>query len=172
MNNLSTPMSEPAIATPALAYRWSDALLTGDARMDDTHHECAQHLDTLLATPPADQMPLYQAFVAHTVAHFAQEDRWVLATGFTASNCHTDQHNMILETMQAVVQHYQKGETDIINRMGEALAEWFGQHAMGMDAGLAQHLKSVGFDSATETLADPAAIRNVTVSGCGSISCS
>ena len=79
---------------------------------------------------------------------------------------------MILETMQAVVAHYQKGETDIINRMAEALAEWFAQHAISMDAGLAQHLQSVGFDSATETLADPQAVRNVTVSGCGSISCS
>ena len=172
MNILSTSMSEPVIATPAPAYQWSDALLTGDARMDDTHHEFAQQLGALLATPQADQLPLYQAFVAHTVAHFAQEDRWMLATGFTASNCHADQHAMILETMHAVVPHYQKGETDIINRMGEALAEWFGQHAQTMDAGLAQHLQSVGFDSATETLADPAAIRGVTVSGCGSISCS
>jgi len=172
MNTQTTATTNPAIATPTPGYQWSDALLTGDARMDDTHHEFAQQLDTLLATPQADQLPLYQAFVAHTVAHFAQEDRWMLATGFTASNCHTDQHNMILETMHAVVQHYQKGETDIINRMGEALAEWFGQHAQSMDAGLAQHLKSVGFDSGTETLADPASIRNVTVSGCGSISCS
>ena len=123
MNTQTTATTNPAIATSAPGYQWSDALLTGDARMDDTHHEFAQQLDTLLATPQADQLPLYQAFVAHTVAHFAQEDRWMLATGFTASNCHTDQHNMILETMQAVVQHYQKGETDIINRMGEALAE-------------------------------------------------
>jgi hemerythrin len=172
MNTQAAAPSHPAITTSAPGYRWSDALLTGDARMDHTHHEFAQQLDTLLATPEADQLPLYETFVAHTVAHFAQEDRWMLATGFTADNCHSEQHAMILETMQAVVQHYKKGETDIINRMGEALAEWFGDHAMGMDAGLAQHLKSVGFDSDTETLADPAAIRNVTVSGCGSISCS
>jgi len=41
-----------------------------------------------------------------------------------------------------------------------------------MDAGLAQHLKSVQFDSVSETLADPSAIQNVTMSGCGSVSCS
>jgi len=41
-----------------------------------------------------------------------------------------------------------------------------------MDAGLAAHLKSVGFDSVTETLADPSVIQNVTMSGCGSVSCS
>ena len=170
MNTPTVTASNSTMAASAAGYQWSDALITGDARMDGTHREFAEQLGALLATPEADQLPLYEAFVAHTVAHFAQEDRWMLATGFTASNCHTDQHAMILETMQAVVQHYKKGETAIINRMGEALAEWFGDHAMGMDAGLAQHLKSVGFDSATEALADPAAIRNGTVSGCGSIS--
>jgi len=56
--------------------------------------------------------------------------------------------------------------------LAEALAEWFPQHAASMDAGLAQHLKSVNFDSVTETLADPSVIRNVTMSGCGSVSCS
>ncbi len=171
MNTSSSAHTE-TLAQPAMGFEWSEKLLTGDARMDHTHQEFADQLAALLATPPADQLPLYEAFVAHTVAHFAQEDRWMLATGFTEGNCHSDQHAMVLETMQAVVKHYQSGETDIINRMGEALGEWFGQHAQTMDAGLAQHLQSVGFDSATETLADPAAIRNVTVSGCGSISCS
>ena len=170
--NTSSPAHTETLAQPAMGFEWSEKLLTGDARMDHTHQEFADQLAALLATPPADQLPLYEAFVAHTVAHFAQEDRWMLATGFTEGNCHSDQHTMVLETMQAVVKHYQSGDTDIINRMGEALGEWFGQHAQTMDAGLAQHLQSVGFDSATETLADPAAIRNVTVSGCGSISCS
>ena len=36
-------------------------------------------------------------------------------------------------------------------RMAEALAEWFPLHATSKDAGLAQHLKNVGFDSGTET---------------------
>ena len=170
--NTSPSAHAETLAQPAMGFEWSEKLLTGDARMDHTHQEFADQLATLMATPPADQLPLYEAFVAHTVAHFAQEDRWMLATGFTEGNCHSDQHAMVLETMQAVVKHYQLGETDIINRMGEALGEWFGQHAQTMDAGLAQHLQSVGFDSATETLADPSAIRNVTVSGCGSISCS
>jgi hemerythrin-like metal-binding protein len=151
-------------------FEWSEDLLTGDQRMDHTHKEFADQLNALMSTPAADQLPLYQAFLDHTVAHFAQEDRWMQATGFTASNCHSDQHAMVLETMQAVVTHYLKGETDIINRMGEALGEWFAQHAVSMDAGLAQHLQSVGFDSASETLADPQALGNVTVSGCGSIS--
>ena len=94
----------------------------------------------------------------------------MLATGFSADNCHAGQHTTILETMRAVEVHYEGGDSEIITRLAEALTEWFPGHANSMDAGLAQHLKSVNFDSVTETLADPSVIHNVTLSGCGSIS--
>jgi hemerythrin-like metal-binding protein len=149
---------------------WSNDLHTGDSRMDDTHEEFVTMLNQLLATPQDQQLPLYKAFLSHTVEHFAQEDRWMLATGFSADNCHAGQHTTILETMHAVEVHYEGGDSEIITRLAEALTEWFPGHANSMDAGLAQHLKSVNFDSVTETLADPSVIHNVTLSGCGSIS--
>ena len=140
-------------ATPAPApLDWTPALFLGDARMDDTHEEFVTLHNQLLATPPDQQMPLYRAFIDHTVEHFAQEERWMLATGFSADNCHAEEHATILETMQAVVQHSEQGDTELITRMAEALAEWFPLHATSKDAGLAQHLKNVGFDSGTETV--------------------
>jgi hemerythrin len=151
---------------------WTESLLTGDARMDDTHREFTDQLNQILATPYDQQMPLYLAFLEHTVEHFAQEERWMLATGFSADNCHAAHHATILETMRAVIEHYEQGDTEIITRLAEALAEWFPGHAATMDAGLAQHLHNVGFDSMTETLADPSRIQSVTMSGCGSVSCS
>ena len=160
------------LETPAGGVDWSARLLTGDTRMDATHAEFAQLLNQILATPGAEQLPLYQTFMQHTRDHFAQEDRWMQATGFTADNCHTEQHQMVLETMQSVVAHYQSGQTEMLSRMCQALAEWFDGHAASMDAGLAQHLSSVGFDSVSETLADPSRVRQVVVSGCGSVSCS
>jgi hemerythrin-like metal-binding protein len=140
--------------------------------MDDTHHEFVDMLNRLLDTPLRDQLPLYREFLAHTVNHFAQEERWMVATGFSPDNCHASHHATILDTMRAVEEHYLQGDNEIIQRLAEALAEWFPQHAATMDAGLAQHLRNVGFDSATETLADPSAIRPATMSGCGSVSCS
>jgi hemerythrin len=140
--------------------------------MDDTHQEFVTLLNELLKTPPERQLPLYRAFIEHTVAHFAQEERWMLATGFAPDNCHASHHATILETMRAVVEHFEQGDTDIINRLAEALAEWFPQHAASMDAGLALHLKDVGFDTRTETLADPGKVRPASMSGCGSVSCS
>jgi hemerythrin-like metal-binding protein len=139
-------------ATVSSPMLWTDSLNTGDARMDDTHEEFVTLLNQLLATPPDQQMPLYRAFIDHTVEHFAQEERWMLATGFSADNCHAEEHATILETMQAVVQHSEQGDTELITRMAEALAEWFPLHATSKDAGLAQHLKNVGFDSGTETV--------------------
>lgn len=156
----------------ATGLPWTQSLHTGDARMDDTHHEFVDMLNTLLATPQDQQLPLYRQFLLHTVEHFAQEERWMLATGFSADNCHAEHHATILETMRAVESHYEAGDTDIISRLAEALAEWFPGHAASMDAGLAIHLKNVGFDSVTETLADPSVIQSVTMSGCGSVSCS
>ena len=159
-------------STTANFMPWTDSLHTGDARMDETHQEFVDMINQILATPEDQQLPLYKAFLNHTVEHFAQEERWMLATGFSADNCHAEHHATILETMRVVEAHYLDADKSIITRMAEALAEWFPGHANSMDAGLAAHLKSVGFDSVTETLADPSVIQNVTMSGCGSVSCS
>lgn len=160
------------LTTPAASLAWSDQLQVGDARMDETHAQFVQQLNALLATPQDQQLPLYREFLAHTVEHFAQEERWMLATGFALDNCHASHHATILDTMRAVIPHFENDDPEIITRLAEALAEWFPQHAASMDAGLAQHLKSVGFDTTTETLPDPAAIRPASMSGCGSVSCS
>ena len=158
-------------ATPNL-MTWTPSLNTGDARIDETHQEFVDMINTILVTPEEEQLPVYKAFLNHTVEHFAQEERWMLATGFSADNCHAEHHATILETMRVVEAHYLDSDKQIITRLAEALAEWFPGHANSMDAGLAAHLKSVGFDSVTETLADPSAIKHVTMSGCGSVSCS
>ncbi len=168
---MTTPIA-PTMAPTLPPLSWSDALQTGDHRMDETHEEFVTMLNAILATPQDQQLPLYQAFLSHTVEHFAQEERWMLATGFSADNCHASHHATILETMRAVQVHYEGGDTEIITRLAEALAEWFPGHANSMDAGLALHLKAVQFDSVTETLADPSVIQSVTMSGCGSVSCS
>jgi hemerythrin-like metal-binding protein len=170
---METNQTAPATLSPfAAGLNWSADLHTGDDRMDNTHEEFVTMLNALLLTPKTEQLNLYREFLNHTVEHFAQEDRWMVATGFSEENCHAGQHTTILETMRAVETHYVQGDTEIISRLAEALAEWFPQHAASMDAGLAQHLKSVNFDSETEILADPSVVKNVTMSGCGSVSCS
>ncbi|WP_424894409.1 hemerythrin domain-containing protein [Tepidimonas sp. HKU79] len=151
---------------------WSDALATGDARMDETHEEFVTQLAALRALPHDQQLAPYRALVAHTREHFAREERWMVAVGFAPDNCHASHHRQILDTMRAVEEHYLQGDHEIIERMAAALAEWFPMHAQTMDAGLAQHMRAVGFDSRSETLADPSRVRPATMTGCGSVHCS
>jgi hemerythrin len=160
---------ETLAPTPDHCLTWDPSLNTGNPRMDDTHHAFVDQLNTLLATPARNQLPLYRAFLAHTEAHFAQEERWMMATGFGPNNCHASHHATILDTMRAVEAHYLDGDNQIINRLAEALAEWFPQHTASMDAGLALHLSDVGFDTATETLAGSGTVRAVALSGCDSV---
>jgi hemerythrin len=151
---------------------WSDALATGDARMDETHEEFVTQLAALRALPHDQQLAPYRALVAHTREHFAREERWMVAVEFAPDNCHASHHRQILDTMRAVEEHYLQGDHEIIERMAAALAEWFPMHAQTMDAGLAQHMRAVGFDSRSETLADPSRVRPATMTGCGSVHCS
>lgn len=167
---METTTSAPT-HSPDYSLNWGQDLMLGDPRMDETHEEFVDMVNAIRALPHADQLPAYRAFYQHTVDHFAAEERWMLATGFTADNCHASHHATILETMRAVEEHYLKGDAEIIERMMDAMAEWFPGHANSMDKGLALHLADVGFDTATETLADPSKIKNVVMSGCGSVSC-
>lgn len=150
--------------SPTLA--WTEALHTGDARMDETHQEFIGMLNELMVTPAQDQLPLYRRFLLHTVEHFAQEERWMLATGFAADNCHASHHATILETMRAVETHVQAGDTEIIQRLAEALAEWFPGHAKTKDVGLTSYLQEIGFDTRAEQLTQPDAALNAH-GGCG-----
>ena len=107
-NTAHSPTPETSHA-PALV--WTDSLHTGDVRMDETHREFIDMIHQILATPEDEQLPVYKAFLNHTVEHFAQEERWMLATGFSADNCHAGHHATILETMRVVEAHYRDNDT-------------------------------------------------------------
>lgn len=147
---------------------WTDDLALQHPQMDATHEEFAALLaatNTTLDGPEATLLGHFEALVAHTVAHFEQEERWMQATGFAPDNCHTVQHQQVLGVLQECAKRAQPvvavagtaGGEDapeapdfepLRMAVGE-LASWFPQHAQMMDAALAQHLALVGFDVAT-----------------------
>ena len=122
---MEATQTEQCTVSPFTAgLHWSAELHTGDGRMDHTHEEFVTMLNALLLTPQTDQLNLYREFLKHTVEHFAQEDRWMVATGFSEDNCHAGQHATILETMRAVETHYVQGDLEMISRLAEALADF------------------------------------------------
>lgn len=87
--------------------------------------------------------------VTHTDEHFTREDRWMKDTGFSSTNCHTTQHQVVLQVMREGEKRGDAGELAVIRQMVDELGIWFPQHAQAMDAALALHLRSVGYDGNT-----------------------
>jgi hemerythrin len=59
------------------------------------------------------------------------------------------QHRLILQVMRDGQARALKGDITPVRLMTRELQVWFPQHAQSMDAALASHLQSVGFDPAT-----------------------
>ena len=165
MDNLAT-RQEPSLA-------WSDALVLDLDFMDDTHRE---FVDLLAASETADDASVldrFSALIEHTEDHFGREDRWMQQTRFSSSNCHTTQHQVVLQVMhEGLKRGREQGDLKLVRLMVKELGIWFPQHAQSMDAALALHLRRVGYDEKTGQLHSPDALPVDAIHGCGGDSCS
>ena len=153
------------------ALQWSEALELGLDFMDGTHRE---FVDLLAACATGDEAALvgaWTALVEHTVQHFGAEDRWMESTGFSSANCHATQHRVVLHVLAEGLEQLKNGNAEPVRQMVRELASWFPMHAQTMDAALALHLRSVGFDPATGRVRHPEALPAAAIHGCGGVSC-
>ncbi len=133
---------------------WSDALDLGHDAMDDTHREFVELLNRVATAAEADLLARLDEFIAHTEAHFGQEERWMEAMQFPPLACHRGEHEGVLETMREVRKRVAGGELHYGPVLAKAIAEWFPLHAQSMDAVLALSIRQAGFD--TQSCAAPA----------------
>lgn len=146
---------------------WNAQLEQNLPAMDATHREFVDLLAQAEAASDDALMDLWREVVAHTQAHFAMEDRWMLDTGFAAGNCHSSQHQVVMEILHESLVKAEAGDLALVRAMTRDLASWFSYHAQTMDAALAQHLHRVGYDTECGTVAQPGALPQVEVAGCG-----
>ena len=144
--------------------QWSESMGVDMAQMDATHQESVQLLQAVQGADDARLMAAWEQLLAHTEAHFAAEDRWMQATQFAAGNCHSLQHQAVLNIMR---EGGAQGDLRVLRTMAEELTVWFPQHTDSMDAALAAHLRRVGFDPATGVVHQPAALPAEPIHGCG-----
>jgi hemerythrin-like metal-binding protein len=152
--------------------QWSESLELGLSFMDDTHHEFVDLLARVVNASDADLLANWAALIHHTDDHFGREDEWMEATRFSSTNCHTTQHQVILEVMREGGKRGLAGDLGLVRQMAHELGIWFPQHAQSMDAALALHLRNVGFDAATGIVHAPRSLPAQTIHGCGGSSCS
>lgn len=156
------------------SLEWSDALSLDLPLMDDTHREFVDLLAVLEASPDDTVAHHWQRLIEHTEEHFGQEDRWMAATRFAASNCHTVQHKVILDTLREAARLVRSGEYGValLRKLTQELGVWFPQHAQSMDAALALHVRRVGYDPVTGVVSAPQALPEAMIEGCGGGGCS
>jgi len=147
--------------------QWSESMGVEMARMDATHQESVQLLQAVQSAHDAQLMAAWERLLAHTEEHFAQEDRWMQATRFAAGNCHTTQHQQVLNIMRGGTERARQGRLGELRVMAAELAVWLPHHIDAMDAGLAYHLRQVGFDPATGHIAHPEALPQEPLQGWG-----
>ncbi|MEN9712209.1 MAG: hypothetical protein RLY90_470 [Pseudomonadota bacterium] len=166
-------MTDTLAPTREITLEWSDALSLELDFMDDTHRE---FVDLLAATQTANDDHVLDKFaelIAHTEGHFGSEDQWMKDTHFSSSNCHSMQHNVVLQVMhEGLKRGREKGDLKMVRQMAHELGIWFPQHAQTMDAALALHLRGVGYDATTGQVTRPDALPAGEIHGCGGDSCS
>ena len=154
------------------SLQWSDALVLDLPSMDDTHREFVDLLAVVDTAGDDTLLAHWRTLVDHTNDHFGREDQWMQDTRFSSTNCHSVQHKVVLQVMREGIALAEAGNLGAVRQMARELALWFPQHAQSMDAALALHLRSVGFDPLTGTVALPQALPASLIHGCGGASCS
>lgn len=152
--------------------QWSEALVLGLPMMDDTHREFVELLAQAENAADDALAGHWRTLVEHTDEHFSREDRWMLDTRFSSTNCHSVQHKVVLQVMREGLQMAEAGDFTSLRHMARELAIWFPQHAQTMDAALALHLRGIGYDPVTGVVSMPQALPRDAIQGCGSLRCS
>ena len=150
---------------------WSPALGLDMPLMDDTHADCIALLAAVTQAPDATLLSQWALLIDHTQEHFDREDQWMLASGFAPDNCHSSQHSIILQVMREGGKRGLLGELDLVRQMAHELGLWLANHIQSMDAALALHLRSAGFDAHSGTFSNLAAVPGESLHGCGGGSC-
>lgn len=153
--------------------QWNQDFVLGIDPMDKTHIEFVELLGQVEDASDADLLTKWRELINHTHVHFATEDKWMADTQFSVSNCHTTHHKAVLDVMREGLELGEQGHLNLVRKMAQELTTWFPMHADTMDAALAWHLKRVGYDPATGTMATPLALaEGETIHGCSDSSAS
>lgn len=130
---------------------WTPALALGDARIDDTHREFVDMVNTVGAATDETMLASIDALIAHTEEHFGQEERWMAATNFPPTHCHLDEHAGVLGAIHETRGYVVDGKFMVGKVLAQELGNWFRSHAATMDTMLAEWLKQQNFDTSRES---------------------
>ncbi len=121
--------------------QWTPELALNHGEMDATHQEFVALLNRVADAEAAEIVRELDTLIAHTEAHFAQEQQWMEDAAFPPLHCHVHEHEGVLEIAREVRKRVAEGETHLAGVLAKAVAEWFTHHAASMDLILATFLR-------------------------------
>lgn len=125
---------------------WSNELVLDDGVIDDTHKEFVDLLNRMYDAPDDQLLTILDEFIAHTEAHFAQEQRWMEELAFPPLSCHANEHAGVMEITREVRRRTADGDMRFGKVLAQGIAEWFANHAATMDLMLAQYIEQHGYE--------------------------
>ena len=148
---------------------WTESLELGLTPMDATHQEFVACYNALAEASEGDDqaqfLARFDAFIDHSVEHFDQENVWMAAINFPG--CHKAEHDRVLAVLRDVRKRVEKGDLALGRRLVEELPPWFENHASGMDAALAFHIETIGFDTDSGVIGKPELLGDVSCTTSG-----
>lgn len=113
----------------------------GDATMDRVHEEFIRQHQRLLEALGDEFTRRYGEFLAHTRAHFADEESRMTESACPTLKEHRDDHRRVLGEMEAFAVRVRRGQHRFARSwIRNHLPEWFRIHVTHMDSALAAHL--------------------------------
>ena len=147
---------------PSLA--WSTDLDNNLAPMDDTHREFVECYNAAANAAPEDFLAALDALA--DVGH--HREHAIMLGAVAAGEVHR-LHPAVFEievALRVLDERVERGDHFLGRRLMEELPAWFVNHVNGMDAALAFHLATIGFDVDSCTLR-PLAEGETRAAGCG-----
>jgi len=135
------------------AMELTDKLVLGLTPMDETHMEFVDAYNRLLGVSGAELLIAMDAFIAHSVEHFEQENRWMEQIGFPP--CHKAEHDRVLAVCRDVRKRMERGDAALGRQLIQELPLWFDNHVATMDAALSSYIVQIGFDTGTGEVRNP-----------------
>lgn len=137
------------MTTSTDSIHWSDTYLLGYGPMDETHREFVQLVRALQTSSDAELLPAMTRLQAHCVAHFGQEKRWMDDTGIPGRDCHDNEHEAVLNSVNAVLALLRSAldsrSVAITHSLAIELVRWFPGHADHMDSALSHWMSMQRF---------------------------
>ena len=142
-----------------MVLKWTPELELGIEAMDLTHREFVEQLNALVRAPDDMLAEDFARLIDHTRAHFGRENAWMKKRRFAGAEAHVSEHDRVLRVMTAIADFMESGEPRMGRMVARELAAWFRQHALNMDAELAQFLRTVDAGAGAAASTPSGAIR-------------